>query len=333
MAIITSIITGGSNNHETTSEEANAFATDFVDEGVVGTITNTSGVAPSTGAFAMNAQGTPDMTVAVTSGIAYVTATPTGQSSQTFRVDLNANQNVTISANSSGSTKYDWVYISIDADNAADSNTAADNVASLVTSRSSSASTDDGTPPTYGYCIGVVTVANGASSISDGSIADSRTETGVNPGYLDVQTDDIADDAVTPAKWTNPYCFRAYLNQAQDNPSSGDTVTLNAESYDVGSNYNTTTYKYVAPIDGIYHFDAAVTTAADDARLRVAIAVGGTTQGTGGESTKRGAAVSMDVQLSANDEVTLLVYVGTGTTDLVTGSSNTWMSGHLVHAT
>jgi len=182
LAIVTGILTGGGNSHETTSEEANQVSTDFVSEGIVGAITNTSGVAPATGGFAVNAQGSPDMTVAVSAGTAYVTATPSGQNSQTLRVKNSASANVTISANSSGSTKYDWIYISISAANAANPNTAADNVATLVASRSSSAGSDDGTPPTYGYPLAVVTVANGASSITNGNIADKRTTTGATPG-------------------------------------------------------------------------------------------------------------------------------------------------------
>jgi len=174
MALYVSALNGGSNNHPTTSEEANGYATDFVNEGIVGSYTNTNSVAPMTGAFAVNAQGTPDMTVAVTSGIAYVTATPSGQSSQSLRVRLSANQNVTISANSSGSTKYDWVYLKIDPTNANNPNLAGDNVATLVTSRSTSNTSDDGTPPTYGILLAVVTVANGATSITNGNIRDAR---------------------------------------------------------------------------------------------------------------------------------------------------------------
>jgi Concanavalin A-like lectin/glucanases superfamily len=179
MAIYTSILTGGVNNHTTTSEEANYLATDFVSSGVVGAVTNTNGVAPTTGAFACNAQGTPDMTIAVTAGSLYMSATPSGQGSQKFRVRLSANQNVTISANSTGSTKYDWVYVKIDPTTAAAPNLAGDDVGTLVTSRSSSISTDDGTPPTYGYCIAKVTVANGASTITNANITDARSQTQV----------------------------------------------------------------------------------------------------------------------------------------------------------
>lgn len=191
MSIYANILTGVSNNHETTSENANQLATDFVSEGVVGAITNTSGVAPATGAFAVNAQGTPNMTVAVSAGVGYVTATPSGQASQTLRIYNNASSNVTIAANSSGSTKYDWIYISVSAANAANPNSAGDNVATLVASRSSSASTDDGTPPTYGYPLAVVTVTNGASSITNGNIADKRERTGATATNTSLTTDAI----------------------------------------------------------------------------------------------------------------------------------------------
>lgn len=202
MALLTGILTGGSNNHQTTSEEANGVYTDFISQGIVGVIANTGGVAPATGGFAVNAQGSPNMTVAVGTGVAYVTGTPTSQNSQTFRVKNTASSNVTISANSSGSTKYDWVYLKLDATKLNTPNSAGDDVATLVTSRSSSASSDDGTPPTYGYALAVVTVANGASSITNGNISDSRSTTGASAIIADgsVTTAKIAAGAVTNAK-------------------------------------------------------------------------------------------------------------------------------------
>lgn len=188
MALLTSILTGGINNHPTTSEEANAWSTDFISEGIVGTYTNTSGVAPATGAFAVNAQGTPDMTVAVSTGVCYVQGTPTSQNSQTFRIKNTASENVTIAANSSGSTKYDWVYIKLDATKLNGPSVAGDDATTLVTSRSTSQSSDDGTPPTYGYPIAVVTVSNGASSITNGNIRDLRANCIVNLGSSSVSS-------------------------------------------------------------------------------------------------------------------------------------------------
>lgn len=68
------------------------------------------------------------------------------------------------------------MYIKLDPTNLNTPNTAGDNAATLVTSRSSSASSDDGTPPTYGYNIAVVTVANGFTTITNGNIADKRAQ-------------------------------------------------------------------------------------------------------------------------------------------------------------
>jgi hypothetical protein len=177
MALNTSVLTGGSNNHTTTSEEVNAWATDFVDEGIVSTIANTSGVAPATGGFAVNATGTPDTNVQISAGIAYVQGTPTSQTAQTFRVKNSATATLAISANASGSTKYDWIYIKLDATKLNAPDVAGDDAATLVASRSSSSTSDDGTPPTYGYPIAVVTVANGFSTITNGNIRDVRTQT------------------------------------------------------------------------------------------------------------------------------------------------------------
>lgn len=202
---VVSVLTGGTNSHETTSEEINALYTDILSDGIVGAITNTSGVAPATGNFAVNAQGTPDMTVAVSQGVAYVTGTPTGGSSQRFRVSMWASENVTIAANSTGGTRYDHIYIKLDPDTLANPNTAGDDVATLVASRSTSASTDNGTPPTYGYKIAVVTVANGASSIANANITDSRVRTGISSikGDLQLTQSAAASDAKINALGTD----------------------------------------------------------------------------------------------------------------------------------
>ena len=175
-----SVLTGGTNNHTETAENINALGTDFISQGIVGAISATSGVAPTTGGFAVNAQGTPNMTVRVSNGVAYVTGTPTSGNSQLFRVSMSTYEDVTITANSSGSTKYDHIYIKLDATKLKDPAVDASDVATLVASRSTNASTDDGTPPTYGYKIAVVTVVNSATSIANASITDSRLQTGAS---------------------------------------------------------------------------------------------------------------------------------------------------------
>lgn len=186
----TSILTGGPNNHQTTSEEANQVSTDFLSEGII-----------SSGDYAVTAQATPDMTVAVAAGTAYIDTTPTGQSAQMLRTIQDASENVTISNNSSGSTVYDWVYLKHDPDKANEPNVSATDIATLVTSRSTSSSTDDGSPPTYAITLAVITVANGATEITSGNITDKRTSSGVSAIADDaVTTAKIADSAVTAAK-------------------------------------------------------------------------------------------------------------------------------------
>lgn len=197
MADYANILTGGSNSFQTTAEHLNYHATDFISNGIVGAVAATSGVAPMTGGLAVNAQGTPDMTVAVTAGVAYLTATPTGQSSQRLRANIAA-QNVTISANATGGTRYDWLYVKIDATNANTPNTAGDNVSSIVRSRSTSSSSDDGTPPTYGYNIAKITVANGAASITNGNIADTRSQTGADVPPGSITNADLAVNVAWP---------------------------------------------------------------------------------------------------------------------------------------
>ena len=56
--------------------------------------------------------------------------------------------------------------------------------------------------------------------------------------------------------------FKAYISTSADEQAiANDTrvrVTFDAESYDVGSNYDTSAYKFTAPIAGIYNFNVKV---------------------------------------------------------------------------
>ncbi len=172
------IIQSGTANYLTPAESFNVVATDLVTPGVVSTITATSGVAPTTGSFAVNAQGSPNMTVAVTAGVAYVNATPTSGTAQNIRVKLAASENVTIAANSTGGTRYDWVYIKVDADKL--NNPAADgtDVVTLITQRSTTLATDSNGTPANALALATVTVTNGAVSIANADITERRVQAG-----------------------------------------------------------------------------------------------------------------------------------------------------------
>jgi len=199
--ILTSVVTGGTNSHTTTAEEANALATDFVTQGVVGAITLNTG-SGGTGSFCVNADASADMGVTIKAGQAYLTATPSSQNSQVLRARASADYtSYTINANASGSTKYDWIYLSVDATKANNPAADASDVASFVTSRSSSNTTDNGAPPTYGLLLAIVTVANGASSITNSNITDKRfnTSIGAQNGSLIVTQASTGTDAKVQA--------------------------------------------------------------------------------------------------------------------------------------
>lgn len=172
-----SVLTGGSNSHASTAAEMNYTATDFIPSGVGGSIGYNTG-SGGTGSLAVSAQASPDMSVRVTEGYGYVYGVPTGGVGQTIRIMLAAFEDVTIAANSSGATRYDYIYAKLDPDKMANPAVAGDDVWTLISSRSTSSSTDNGTPPTYGYLLAVVTVANGASSITNSNITDKRQPSG-----------------------------------------------------------------------------------------------------------------------------------------------------------
>lgn len=168
------VIQSGTSNYLTPAESLNVVATDTIIPGIVGAYFNTSGVSPATGSFAVNAQGSPNMTVAVSAGQAYVAATPTGGTAQNIRVKLAASEDVTIAANSTGSTRYDFIYVKVDADKL--NNPAADgtDVVTLVAQRSTTQDADSNGALSNALLIAVVTVSNGASSIANSNITDRR---------------------------------------------------------------------------------------------------------------------------------------------------------------
>lgn len=189
--IITSVVTGGTNNHATVSSEANAYATDFITQGVLGSISNSNGTGPGIGSFGVSQDSSPDMGLTITGSgnttngesVAYIKCTPASQDIQVLRARMSTNTTgYTINANSTGSTVYDWIYLQANVTNAAAPDAAADNVVAIYTSRSTTNAADNGSPPTYGILLAVVTVSNGASSITNTNIADKRTQITFNTG-------------------------------------------------------------------------------------------------------------------------------------------------------
>lgn len=323
-SIIASVITGGTNSHQTVAEELNTYATDFVSAGVVGTITTGP---PMTGSFGITQDASPDMGITVLLGQAYVPCTPTGQDAQVLRARMTANYTAyTINANSSGSTKYDWIYLQANATNASTPDSAADNVINLYTSRSSLNTSDNGSPPTYGTLLGIVTVANGASSITNANITDKRSNATIGGAAGKVQATALA----------NPYKFSVYVTGNQTVTASTFTkLTLNTKAYDTGTNFDATTnYRFTAPAAGFYQMQGAAQNNGNGA-FAVALYKNGSLWKQGTNSTiasgVSAGTVSDCMQLATSDYVELWVY--SGNTLIVAGQTLTYMSGFLVATT
>lgn len=158
--------------------------------------------------YLVTQQGTPNMTVLVATGKAYVFKP---DNSNVYVTNLDANANVTIGSNSSGNPRIDAIVIKIDL--AVTPNNNGDNVATLVAvqgtpAASPSAPTDSAIQTAVGagnpfYRLTDVTVANGAASITNANIADKRSGIQIRllNGYLRFNTSttklQFSNDGVT----------------------------------------------------------------------------------------------------------------------------------------
>lgn len=185
-------------------------------------------------------------------------------------------------------------------------------------------------------------------TISEYTAANGVTVDGLNikDGKLNtnnsVVTANITAASVTPAQWTNPYCFRAYASGATTIADAAPTkVLLATENYDYNNNFATSTY--TAPVAGVYHFDGRLEFATAIASgvaafpavyVNGAEAFRGSTLGTGTFTTGSFTTISSDILLAAGDTVDFYMYQDSaGTEDAITGSSKTFFSGHLVRQT
>ncbi len=342
MAKSASIIVGGTNSHSTAAADFNRISTDFIADGVVGAITNTSGVAPTTGGYAVNATGTPSNQTVVTAGRAYITSTPTGSTSQSILFSDDAGTTITHAANASGSTKYDWIYVAPSATALATPATDASDTFTYTVSRSSSNVTDNGTPPTFGHNIAVVTLVNNFVTITNANIADKRVRTGAAANSLIPNVTLPATTVVPMNLASNPYKF--YVYRAAALTYTNQTVMpFDTKIFDTSSNVDVVTNKgrFTAPIAGFYHFDAtlsfqtagaSVAYAAQLYKNGIRILQGKVSVNMYNGGYQEASQVSGMLQLVAGD----YIEVGgqsAGTISTLTGASETWFQGFLVSAT
>jgi len=169
--------------------------------------------------------------------------------------------------------------------------------------------------------------------------------------YNNVKTFETTSTGVTVTgrlKQTTGCAFRA--RPASNGQSIADNVPTKVnhgtEIYDYGNNYNTTTSQFTSPVNGVYHFDAAVRVGTPSSPCRFEIAFyidGGNSSNTPGvgwnqtDGNNAGLMLSGDVYLNANQTVEVRIETNGGNTTVdvdanMEGYDNaTWFSGHLVH--
>lgn len=143
----------------------------------------------------------------------------------------------------------------------------------------------------------------------------------------------IAPNVITSDKMYNPIAFRA-LKSGQS--VTGSTWTLaagNSEVYDYGSNYNTGTFRFVAPVNGVYAFSGTHTGSGPERRIAEIRLNGGSSAydrgqdvdinggvASGNDTTN----VATEFYMNAGDYAEFWVWVDD------TASTNTRFTGHLV---
>lgn len=153
----------------------------------------------------------------------------------------------------------------------------------------------------------------------------------------DIGTADIANAAVTPDKWTNPYMFSVYRNAALT-PGADVDIIFDTEDFDTNNNFSTSTGKYTAPVDGFYQFNACVGVVGTPSSFFMATLVkntipwkyGGTSNSAAQANPQQN--VSDIIQLTAGDTVSVQAHMGSSVA-LSASSTQTYFSGFLVSKT
>lgn len=158
-----------------------------------------------------------------------------------------------------------------------------------------------------------------------------------------VVTANVTDDSITPAKWTNPYCFHAYANAATTLADATLTkLAFQTEEYDYNSNYDNSVgfYRYTAPVSGVYHFDAqftleaAVSTGVAGQQI-IALYKNGVRTINGNRTTptnNSAANIAIDILLTANDYIEIYGYQDSAGSETAVAGRQTYFNGHLVHS-
>ena len=149
-----------------------------------------------------------------------------------------------------------------------------------------------------------------------------------------ISTAMLADGAATYLKWTNTIRFSAYRNAALT-PSGTQQITFDAEDFDIGSNYSTSTGRFTAPVAGTYWIGAHLNSATPNRFLTYIYKNGVAFRRLGDAfntviSTQN---VGNIVELAANDYVELYVNSSGAALSVGSGSDSCRFQGFLVSKT
>lgn len=149
-----------------------------------------------------------------------------------------------------------------------------------------------------------------------------------------VTTPAITDASVTPAKWTNPYSFKAIVTTTYNTtPTAMTKLAFNTKSYDYNTNFSTSTSAYTAPVAGVYRFNANFQTGGSaTGRMFLAFYKNGTEiqRGPDGSFSAFSTSIAGDFLLAATDTMTVYYYVN-DTIPVKATAENVSFSGSLVH--
>ena len=151
----------------------------------IGDFLSQEGVLELANHYEVTEKGTPDMSVDVAEGIAYILNDSFTEFASTIHywdTLLDASVNEAISSNSSGSTRIDLVCIKIDTGASPDAN--ASNVATIFIVEGTPGAGAPATPANH-LKLAEVEVANGETSITDAEITDFRQAVLIDPDKID----------------------------------------------------------------------------------------------------------------------------------------------------
>ena len=150
------------------------------------------------------------------------------------------------------------------------------------------------------------------------------------------QTIDSSGRTLTP---TRPSFFAHRVDGGVQSISGGnfELAELNQVDHNIGSNYNTSTYKFTCPISGVYHFSVNLYIySADQAEARIYVNDTATYRFASvklaEDRNPHGAGGSVTVQLNANDTVSVYGYANSNSSIYHGGSGMiaSFFSGFLV---